>query len=75
MNKEKMYKEINDKFEELKAALEGDDLSKIKALTLELHAMVHPAEVSGREDKTQTLEMSLDSMLEIVFACSYRQLT
>ena len=63
MNKEKMYKEINDKFEELKAALEGDDLAKIKALTLELHAMVHPAEVSGRADKT-IADIVLDYMLE-----------
>ncbi len=63
MNKEEMYKEINDKFEELKTALEGDDLAKIKALTLELHAMVHPAEVSGRADKT-IADIVLDYMLE-----------
>lgn len=63
MNKEEMYKEINDKFEELKTALEGDDLAKIKELTLELHAMVHPAEVSGRTEKT-IADIVLDYMLE-----------
>ena len=63
MNKEEMYKEINDKFEELKTALEGDDLAKIKELTLELHAMVHPAEVSGRTEKT-IADIVLDYVLE-----------
>ncbi len=63
MNKEEMYKEINDKFEELKTALEGDDLAKIKELTLELHAMVHPAEVSERTEKT-IADIVLDYMLE-----------
>jgi hypothetical protein len=63
MNKEEMYKEINDKFEELKTALEGDDLAKIKELTLELHAMVHPAEISGRTEKT-IADIVLDYMLE-----------
>ena len=63
MNKETMYKEINDKFEELKAALEGDDLNQIRELTLELHGMVHPAEVSGRKDKT-IADVVLDYMLD-----------
>ena len=63
MNKEEMYKEINDKFEELKTALEGDDLARIKELTLELHAMVHPAEVSGRTEKT-IADIVLDYVLE-----------
>ena len=63
MNKEAMYKEINDKYEELKSALEGDDLDKIRELTLELHAMVHPAEVSGRTDKT-VADIVLDYVLE-----------
>ena len=63
MNKEEMYKAINSKFEELKTALEGDDLTKIKELTLELHAMVHPAEVSGRAEKT-VADIVLDYVLE-----------
>ncbi|MBR5992587.1 MAG: hypothetical protein IK018_02165 [Lachnospiraceae bacterium] len=62
MNKEEMYKGINAKFEELKVALEGDGLTKIKELTLELHAMVHPAEVSGRTEKT-VADIVLDYVL------------
>ena len=52
MNKEVMKKEFETKYEELKVALAGDDLEKIKELTLEVHAIVHPAEVSGRTEKT-----------------------
>ena len=47
MNKDQLKKEFETKYEELKKALNGDDLSKIKALTLEVHAIVHPREVSG----------------------------
>lgn len=52
MDKEKVFSEINSKFEELKKALEGDDVREIRELALELHAMVHPAEISGRTEKT-----------------------
>ncbi|MBO4495294.1 MAG: hypothetical protein J5752_05500 [Clostridiales bacterium] len=52
MNKEQLNIEFETKYEELKQALNGDDLSKIKALTLEVHAIVHPREVSGRSEKT-----------------------
>ena len=52
MDKEVMFSAINSKYDELKAALEGDDLAKIRELTLDLHAMVHPAEISGRAEKT-----------------------
>jgi len=62
MNKEEMYKEINGKYEKLKAALEGDDLTRIRELSLELHALVHPAEVSGRTDKT-VADIVLDYVL------------
>ncbi|SFU49807.1 hypothetical protein [Butyrivibrio sp. INlla21] len=62
MNKDEMIKAINCTFEELKAALEGDDLDKIKELTLELHAMVHPALVSGRSEKT-VADIVLDYVL------------
>ena len=48
-SKEAMISEINSKYEELKTALEGDDLERIRELTLDLHAMVHPAEISGRD--------------------------
>ena len=38
MDKETMISVINSKFEELKTALEGDDLARIRELTLELLA-------------------------------------
>ena len=44
--------EIDKKYEELKSALCETDLEKIKAVTLEMHALVHPAVVSGRKEKT-----------------------
>ena len=56
MDKEALVSVINAKYEELKKALEGDDLTKIRELTLDLHAMVHPAEISGREDKTISIK-------------------
>ncbi|MCR4685726.1 MAG: SCP2 sterol-binding domain-containing protein [Lachnospiraceae bacterium] len=52
MNKEAMLSAIKKKYNELNAALAGDDLRKIRELALELHAMVHPAEVSGGSEKT-----------------------
>ncbi len=52
MKKETLVMRINEKYEELKLALEGSDLDRIKELTLEVHAMVHPAEISGRVEKT-----------------------
>ena len=52
MDKEKVFSTINNKFEELKKALEGDNLEKMRELALELHAMVHPAEISGRAEET-----------------------
>ncbi|MBQ6094235.1 MAG: DinB family protein [Lachnospiraceae bacterium] len=63
MDKEAIYSAANEKFEELKAALEGDDLEKIRELALELHAMVHPAEVSGRTEKT-IADYVLDYMMQ-----------
>lgn len=55
--------EIDAKYEELKSALLGTDLQKIKKLTLEMHALVHPAIVSGRSDKTLA-DYVLDYMLD-----------
>ena len=63
MDKEAIYSAANAKFEELKAALEGDDLEKIRGLALELHAMVHPAEVSGGTEKT-IADYVLDYMMQ-----------
>lgn len=62
MTKEELYIPISAKYEELKQALEGTDLKRIRELTLEVHAMVHPAEVSGRNEKT-IADYVLDYML------------
>ena len=63
MNKETLYKIFEQKNEELRAAMNGDDLEKIINLTLEVHALVHPAEVSGSTEKT-IADYVLDHMLE-----------
>ena len=62
MTKEHLYTTISGKYEELKQALQGTDLERIKELTLEVHAMVHPAEISGRSEKT-IADYVLDYML------------
>ena len=63
MNKQELYSEFETKYEELKAALEQDDLNRIKELTLEVHSLVHPAAVSGRSEKT-IADYVLDYMME-----------
>ena len=63
MNKEAMFSEINAKYDELKFALDGEDLDKIKTLTLELHALVHPREISGRSEET-IADFVLDYMMD-----------
>ena len=63
MTKEKLYSSITEKYDELKIALQGTDIDKIRELSLEVHAMVHPAEVSEREEKT-IADYVLDYMLE-----------
>ena len=55
-------KAFEEKYGELKEALAGDDLDRMKELTLEVHAMVHPAEVSGASEKT-VADYVLDYML------------
>lgn len=52
MTKEDLYAPFHAKYDELKSVLEGGDIASIRELTLEVHAMVHPAEISGREEKT-----------------------
>ena len=52
MTKEALYTPIWGKYDELKSAIEGTDIDRIRELTLEVHAMVHPAEISGRTEKT-----------------------
>ena len=63
MNKETIYSAINRKYDELKTSLEGEDLELIRKLTLELHALVHPAEISGRTEKT-IADHVLDYMMQ-----------
>ena len=62
MTKEELFELIKKKYNELKLALQGTDIDKIRELTLEVHAMVHPAEISGRTEKT-IADYVLDYML------------
>ncbi len=62
MTKDELFIPIVEKYDELKAALKGTDIEKIRKLTLEVHAMVHPAEISGRTEKT-IADYVLDYML------------
>lgn len=62
MKKEELFAPIKEKYDELKKALEGTDIEQIRKLTLEVHAMVHPAEISGRTEKT-IADYVLDYML------------
>lgn len=62
MTKEELFTPIRAKYEELKQALNGTDIQKIRELALNVHAMVHPAEVSGGTQKT-IADYVLDYML------------
>lgn len=62
MTKEELFEPITKKYNKLKLALQGTDIDKIRELTLEVHAMVHPAEISGRTEKT-IADYVLDYML------------
>ena len=62
MTKEELFAPIREKYNELKNAIEGTDIDRIRELTLEVHAMVHPAEISGRTEKT-IADYVLDYML------------
>ena len=62
MTKEELFAPIREKYNELKNAIEGTDIDRIRELTLEVHAMVHPAEISGRTEKT-IADYILDYML------------
>ena len=52
MTKEALFAPIRESYDELKQALKGNDIDKIRELALEVHAMVHPAEISRRGEKT-----------------------
>lgn len=53
MTKEGLLAPIREKYNDLKKALEGTEIDRIRELALEVHAMVHPAEISG----TRTVPM------------------
>lgn len=63
MTKENLYKSISEKYGQLQTALEKSDLSEIKELALEVHSMVHPAEISKRREKT-IADYVLDYMMK-----------
>lgn len=63
MTKEALFVPIREKYNELKQTLGGTDIEKIRELSLEVHAMVHPAEISGRTEKT-IADYVLDYMLK-----------
>ena len=52
MKKEELFTPLIEKYDALKRALKETDIENIRKLTLEVHAMVHPAEISGRTEKT-----------------------
>lgn len=62
MKKEELFAPIREKYNELKTALNGTDIEQIRKLALEVHAMVHPAEISGQTEKT-IADYVLDYML------------
>lgn len=63
MTKEELFAPIRERYDDLKQALKGNDIERIRELALEVHAMVHPAEISGRSEKT-IADYILDYMLE-----------
>lgn len=69
MTKEELCTPIRALYEELKLALQGTNIDKIRELTLEVHAMVHPAEISGKKEKTIA-----DYVLDYLMAGNQNQL-
>lgn len=63
MTKADLFRAYEEKYGKLKEALQGDDIDYIRKMTLEVHAMVHPAEVSGLEEKT-IADYVLDYMMK-----------
>lgn len=63
MTKETLISSFEERYKELECALQGDDIEYIRKLALDVHAMVHPAEVSGKTEKT-IADYVLDYMME-----------
>jgi len=69
MDTEKFSAAFSAKYGQLQTALQGSDINEIKRLALEVHAMVHPAEVSGLAEKTiadYVLEYAVSHQNELV---------
>ena len=62
MTKEALCQAIGERHQALVEALKGNDISRIRSLALEVHAMVHPAEVSGQSGRT-IADAVLDDMM------------
>lgn len=62
MTKKELFVPIRERYEELREALKGTNIERIREVTLEVHALVHPAEISGRNQKT-IADYVLDYML------------
>lgn len=63
MTKETLISSFEKQYKELERALQGDDIEYIRKLASDVHAMVHPAEVSGKTEKT-IADYVLDYMME-----------
>lgn len=63
MTKETLISSFEERYKELERALQGDDIEYIRKLALDVHAMAHPAEVSGKTEKT-IADYVLDYMME-----------
>lgn len=63
MTKETLISSFEEQYKELERALQGDDIEYIRKLALDVHAMVHPVEVSGKTEKT-IADYVLDYMME-----------
>ena len=63
MTKEDLFKEISAAEDAFGLAYQGDDIEKIKKTALDFHALVHPAETSGRTGKT-IADFIIDYMME-----------
>lgn len=62
MTKEELFAPIRERYADLKQALSGNDIGTIRELALDVHSLVHPAKISGRNEKT-IADYVLDYML------------
>ncbi len=69
MNIEKLCSEFDVKYKQLQNALDGLNIEEIKNLALEVHALVHPAVISGKKEKTIA-----DYVLEYILAGNQNEL-